>query len=450
MNVTVENLAPCKKLVRVEVDVQKVEEAFDTVTKDVQRHAVFPGFRPGKAPRDLVVRKYEKDIADEVKKKLISDSYKSAVKEQKLDVLGYPDIEEIQFGRGKVLQFAATVETAPEFELPDYKGLVAKREMRTVTDEDMARALDKLREQRLNYNTVDRPAQTGDVAVVNYAGTCEGKPLTELAPTAKGLTTQTHFWIEIGSQAFIPGFGEQLVGAKAGEKRTVTVDFPAEFVSRELAGKKGVYEVEVTEVKEKALPPVDDEFAKSFGAENVEKLREGVRHDLENELKFQTNKSIRNQLIGALMTRVNFELPESAVVQETRNVVYDLVRQYQKSGVNREAIEQHKEEIYSNATQGAKGRVKFMFLLEKIAGKENISVSNEELSLHVAKLASLYNVPAEKFVKDLQQRNGLPAVHQEVLQEKVLAFMQEHAQIVDVPPGTLSQPAPQTAPANPA
>lgn len=450
VNVTVENLAPCKKLVRVEVDVQKVDEAFDSVTKDVQRHAVFPGFRPGKAPRDMVVRKYEKDIADEVKKKLISDSYKTAVKEQNLDVLGYPDIEEIQFGRGKVLQFAATVETAPEFELPEYKGLVAKRETRTVTDEDMTRAVDKLREQRTDYKTADRPAQTGDIAVVNYTGTSEGKSLTEIAPTAKGLTTQTNFWIDIGSQSFIPGFGEQLVGAKAGDKRTVTVDFPAEFVSKELAGKKGVYEVEVTEVKEKTLPVLDDEFAKSYGAENVEKFREGVRHDLENELKYQTNKNIRNQLIGAIMSRVNFDLPESAVAQETRNVVYDLVRQYQKSGVDRDAIEQHKEEIYSNAAQGAKGRVKFLFLLEKIAEKEKITVTNEELSLHVAKLAAMYNVPAEKFVKDLQQRNGLPGVHQEALQEKVLAFVQEHAQIVDVPPGSLSQAEPQPQPANPA
>ena len=134
MNVTVENLAPCKKLVRVEVEAQKVDETFESVTKDFQKQAVLPGFRPGKAPRDMVLRKYEKDIQDEVKRKLISESYRKAVEEQKLDVLGYPDIEEIQFGRGQPLQFAATIETAPEFELPEYKGLPVKREARTVTD----------------------------------------------------------------------------------------------------------------------------------------------------------------------------------------------------------------------------------------------------------------------------------------------------------------------------
>src|SRR5438067_6969593 len=131
---------------RVELEAQKVDETFDSITKEFQREASLPGFRPGKAPRDMVLRKYEKDIQMEVKKKLISDSYKKAVEEQKLDVLGYPDIEEIQFSRGQPLQFAATIETAPEFELPEYKGLAIKREARAVTDADVDRALEALRE----------------------------------------------------------------------------------------------------------------------------------------------------------------------------------------------------------------------------------------------------------------------------------------------------------------
>src|SRR5437773_330121 len=130
---------------RVELEAQKVDETFDSVTKEFQREASLPGFRPGKAPREMVLRKYEKDIQDEVKRKLISESYKTAVDEQKLDVLGYPDIEEIQFVRGQPLQFAATIETAPEFELPDYKALTVKRENRSVTEQDSERALDALR-----------------------------------------------------------------------------------------------------------------------------------------------------------------------------------------------------------------------------------------------------------------------------------------------------------------
>src|SRR5204863_2749494 len=165
-----------------------------------------------------------------------------AVEEQKFDVLGYPDIEEIQFSRGQPLQFAATVETAPEFELPEYKGIPVKREARSVTDEDVERALDALRQPRASFQTVQRPLQTGEIAVVNYTGTCEGKPITEIAPTAQGLTERKNFWIDVPSNSFIPGFSEQLIGASRGDRRTVNVDFPSDFVTPQLSGKKGVYE----------------------------------------------------------------------------------------------------------------------------------------------------------------------------------------------------------------
>jgi trigger factor len=440
VNVTVENLAPCKKLVRVEVEAQKVDETFESVTKDFQKQAALPGFRPGKAPRDMVLRKYEKDIQDEVRKKLISDSYRKALEEQKLDVLGHPDIEEIQFGRGQPLQFAATIETAPDFQLPEYSGLPVRREARTVTPEDLERALDALRQQQVNFKTVERPAQTADMAVVNYTGSCDGKPITDTAPTAKGLTEQKNFWVEMQANSFIPGFSDQLLGAKGGDKRTVNVDFAADFVTPELAGKKGTYEVEVVEVKEKILPVLDDAFAKAYGAETLEKLREGVRRDLENELKYTQDKSTRMQLVRALLDRVNFELPETAVAQETRNVVYDIVRDNQKRGVSRDLIEQQKEQIYTAATRGAKERVKAAFVIQKIAEKENIKASQEEIARRINTLAAMYQIPPDKFLKDLQKRNGLIEIYDQVINEKVMDFLQQNAKIEEVPAGTLSQP----------
>jgi trigger factor len=448
VNVTVENLAPCKKLVRVEVEAKAVDESFDSVTKEFQKQVSLPGFRPGKAPRDMVLRKYEKDILDEVKRKLITDSYRKAIEEQKLEVLGHPDIEEIQFSRGQPLLFAATIETAPDFQLPEYKGLPVKREARSVTDADMTRALDTLRRQRVEFKTVERPAQAGDIAVVNYTGVSDGRPITELAPTAKGLTEQKNFWVEMQPGSFIPGFADQLTGAKAGDKRTVNVDFPADFVTPQLAGKKGVYEVEMVEVKEKLLPALDDEFAKAYGAENMEKLREGVRRDLENELKYSQSKNVRSQLVRALFDRVNFELPETAVAQETRNVVYDIVRDNQKRGISRTQIEQEKERIYTAATRGAKERVKAAFLMQKIAEKENIKASQEEIAQRIGALAAMYQIPPDKFVKDLQKRNGVIEIYDQVMNEKVMDFLAENAKIEEVPAGSLSaEPAP--APASP-
>jgi trigger factor len=432
---------------RVEIEAQKVDEAFESVMKDFRREANLPGFRPGKAPREMVLRKYEKDILDETKRKLISEAYRKAVEEQKLDVLGQPDIEEIQFNRGQPLQFAATIETAPEFELPDYKGLLIQRELRSVTDADVERALNLLREQRVTFNKVERALQSGDIAVVNYTGTCEGKPIIELAPTAKGLSENKHFWVEATPNSFIPGFADQLVGAQAGDKRTVAVDFPADFVTPQLAGKKGSYEVEVTEVKEKVLPALDEALAKSYGGESLEKLQAGVRTDLENELKFKQDKTVRTEVVRALLGRVNFDLPETAVAHETRNVVYDLVQENTKRGVPRQAIEQQKEQIYSAATRNAKERVKVQFLLQKIAEKEDIKVSQEEIAQRVHHLAGMYQIPADKFLRDLQKRNGLIEVYDQIMNEKVINFLQENAKIEDVPPS--SPTAPETPAVNP-
>ena len=214
-----------------------------------------------------------------------------------------------------------------------------------------------LRGQHAKFETVARELKSGDVAVVNYTGTCEGRPVTEVAPTAKGLTEQKNFWVETAAgNSFIPGFAEQLLGAKTGDKRTVNVDFPADFVTVELAGKKGVYEVELVEVKEKVLPPVDDAFAKLYDAADLTVLRKGVRRDLENELDLKQAKDLRLQVIRALIQRVDFELPESAVAQETRNAVFDIVHQNTKRGISRDLIEQQKDEIYALAANNAKER----------------------------------------------------------------------------------------------
>lgn len=423
---------------RVEVENEKVEQAFEKVTREFQRQAAFPGFRPGKAPRDMVVRKYAKDIEAEVRKQLLSDYYKQAVDQQKLDVLGRPDIEEIQFTRGQPFQFAATLETAPEFELPEYRGIPLKREAREVTEEDIARALDTLRQAQTSYKTVERPAASGDVVVVSYTGQVEGKPITELAPNAKSLAEQKNFWVEIGANTFLPGFAEQLLGAKVGEHRQVMIDFPPDFVTPELAGKKGVFQSEVGEIKEKVLPALDEAFAKGFGAESLEKLREGVRRDLTNELEHKQSRSLRNQLVGSLLNRVNFELPESAVAQETRHVVYELVQENAKRGVSRDVIEKEKDQIYAAATQNAKERVKVAFLMQKIAEKEDIKISQQEVAERINHLAAVYQIPAEKFLRDLQKRNGLIEIYDQIMNEKVLAFLQQNAKIEDVPPGTPS------------
>jgi trigger factor len=346
VNVSVENLAPCKKLVRVELEAQAVEAEYEKVTTTFLRQASLPGFRPGKVPRDLVAKTFTKEIDEEVKKRVIGDSYRKAINDQKLHVVGYPDIEEIQFGRGQALQFAATIETAPEFEMPDYKGLTVRVAPSVVTEDDMERAMKVLRDERATYTNLERPVENGDFVVVNYTGTSEGKPILEVAPTAKGLTDQKNFWLHVEAGSFIPGFTEQLVGAKAGERRSVAITFPADFVETALASKPGTFDVEVLQVKERRLPEIDEAFAKSYGAPSLDKFREGVRQDLQNELNYKQRTNIRNQLVSSLLARIACDLPESVVQAETRNVVYDLVRQNQERGVSKEVMNEKKRDLF--------------------------------------------------------------------------------------------------------
>ena len=434
MSVTVENLGPCKKLLRFDIDAPTVTSAFADVAKEYQKHASLPGFRPGKAPKDMVLKRYEKEIEDEAKRKLMGDSYRSAIKDHKLEVVGYPDIEEIQFGKDQPMQFAATIETAPEFELPDYRSLPAQREKRSVTEEDIDKALKLLADRVSNFNNVEREVKEGDVAVVNYTGSSEGKPLTELAPAAKGITEQKAFWVEVKPDSFIPGFAMQLVGAKAGEKRTVNVDFPADFVTPQLAGRKGTYDVEVVEVKEKSVPAMDDAFAKTYGAESLSALREGVRRDLQNELNTKQSRSVRGQVVKHLLDQVKVELPESLVAQETRNVVYQIVQENQQRGVTKEAIDSQKDQIYQASNNTAKERVKASFLFQRIADKEGIRVQPEEVNARIYTLSQQYQMAPDKFAKELEKRNGIQEIWGQLLNEKVIDFLQQNAKIEDVEP----------------
>jgi len=433
VSVSVEHLGPCKKLLRVEIEAAAVQTEFEKVAAEFSRQARVPGFRPGKVPKAVLERTFGDRIRSEAKRKLLNESYQAALKEHKFTPVTDPKIEEVQFGGEQPYIYTAAFEIAPQFELPDYKGLPVRREKRAVTEEDEERALHVLRDQRGTFADVERVVQTGDFVVVTYSGTCEGKPITDLVPTARGLTQQTNFWMHVQTEHFIPGFTDQLIGAQRGEKRTVTVTFPSDFVVPELVGKVGVYEVEVVQVKEKHLPPVDDAFAKSYGAESLEKLREGVRKDLENELQSKIRGEVRNQLIGTLLGRVSMELPESLVEEETRGAVFDIVKANADRGISKEALADRKDQIYGAANQGARDRLKISFLLSRIAEQEKIQITNDELSRQVVYLAAQRKVKPDKLAKDMQENGELRSLARQILNSKVLDFLELHAQVEEVP-----------------
>ena len=434
MEVTITDLSPCKKQLRIEIDAETVNAKFDAVAKDFRRHAHLPGFRPGKAPLANVMRSYGDKIGEEAKRTLMSDSYAKALKENELRPVIMPEVEELQFGHGKPFQYLATLEVTPAFEMPEYIGIEVEKERRSVNDADIAKALDSLREQRVSYADMDRPAVEEDFIVVNFTGTIDDKPITDLIKVARGLTEQKNFWLHKTQNPLIPGTVEALIGSSKGDKKTVSVTIPDDFVYEEIVGKEAKYEIEVVQVKEKSLPELDDKFAKGFGAESMDKLREGVENDLKNELEYSNKKSIRNQCVDKLLGAVNCDLPETIVNEATRAAVHNIVQQNHQRGVGKEIIEENKDKIYANAKTDAEVRVKANYILSKIAEKEGIKVTDQELSRQVAAMAAQQKIKPQKLAQQLKDNGTLYQVQEEIMNAKVIDLLEEKAKVTEIDP----------------
>ncbi|MBT3913891.1 MAG: trigger factor [Verrucomicrobia bacterium] len=434
MEVTITDLSPCKKQLRIEIDAETVNAKFDAVAKDFRRHANLPGFRPGKAPLANVMRSYGDKIGEEAKRTLMSDSYSKALKENDLRPVIMPEVEDLQFGHGKPFQYLATLEVTPSFELPDYNGIEVEKERRTVSDSDVAKALDTLREQRVSYADVDRSAGEDDFIVVNFTGTIDDKPITDLVKVARGLTEQKNFWLHTKQNPLIPGIVEALIGSGKDDKKTVTVTIPDDFIYEELIGKEAKYEIEIVQVKEKFLPELDDAFAKGFGAESMDKLREGVENDLKNELEYSLKKSIRNQCVDKLLSAVNCDLPETIVNEATRAAVHNIVQQNHQRGVGKDIIEENKDRIYANAKADAEVRVRANYILSRIAEKEGIKVTDQELSRQIAAIAAQQKVKPQKLAQQLKDNGTLYQVQEEIMNGKVIDLLEEKAKVTEIDP----------------
>lgn len=433
MNVQVENLPNCLATVHVEIPGEKVTEAFETVTKDYVRYAKLPGYRPGKAPRGIVESKFKKDIRTEVEKKLLSDGCRDAIKEKNLKVLSVSNVEGIEIDEAsKTMRFTATMVTAPEFELPEYKGIAVTKKPTEVTDAEIDQALDELRDRSASFNDLTgRPLAMEDFAVIDYTGTIDGQPLDQVAPKAgKPLAGNTDFWIRLTPEAFFPGFAQNLVGANVGESREFDIEVPAEFPVADLAGKKIHYAVTIKGLKEKVLPELNDEFAASLVPEKtLADIRDLVRKDLEQRKTSDSESDVRNQVMNQLLSKVECELPQDMVRQETRRILNEIVRENQMRGVNDDVLKESEKELIGVASQGARDRLKGTFILLRIAEAEKIETTNEEVGQRIAQMAMRYGMPMDKMIKDLKERDAIGSIAEEVLTAKTLDFVVASASV---------------------
>ncbi len=430
MSSTVEQAAPCRKKLRIEVPADRVAGVRTEILRDFRREAQIPGFRPGHAPEPMVEKRYASAIDEEVRRRLVPDAYREALAEHKLKAVGYPQVESVDCQPGRPMVVTAAVDTAPEFKLPDYKAVPVKRKAIEVKEEELTQTLEALRDQQADFvDVTGRALQTGDFAVISYSGIVEGKPIGDLAPSLKNMGERKDFWVLVQSDSFLPGFCDQLLGAQPGEKRQVLVDFPADFPQKALAGKKATYFVDLTAIKEKKLPEFSDEFAKKVGAESLEKLKEDVRKGVVAEREQEVNGDLRKQIVDTLLGQVEFELPESLVAQETRSIVYDVVRENTMRGASKEQLEQKKDEIFGFAMKSARDRLRASFVLDAIAQAENITVEDAEVENRIEQLAQRYRVTPERLKAQLAEKGGLDEMKEQILVGKTLDFLLANATV---------------------
>lgn len=435
MNITIERQEKCLATLRVEIPSATVSAEKSKILAQYAKDAKIPGFRPGKAPLAVIEKRYQKDITEEVEYRLINQSLQESLKKEAIKVLDFGNPDKTLYTAEGGFQFETVITLAPDITLPEYKGIAVTVPTNEVSDEDVTTQLDDLRQRFSEYNTVEgRGVALGDFAIIDFTSTLDGKPLEEaLGRPAGYLAGREGFWVKMQDDAFIPGFAAQLVGLSVGESKEVTITIPDDFPIEELRGKELVFHVTLKEVKTQVLPELNDEFAaKLMGPEKtMDDLRQTIAEGMKSNKQKEIDDMKINQLIAHFDQVVEFEIPESLLQAETQNQADALVRSAAESGMSNDEITSQTEALLDTAAAQAKTNIKTNFILQEIAEKENISVSDQELVQHLIAIASRRKEDPSKFIKDLQKGGQLPGIRNSLLINKALDFLLEHASVAE-------------------
>lgn len=438
VNVQLNNVSATRKSLVVSLDASEVDAEHNASVGEVAKLARIPGFRPGKAPAAIVAKRFGKEIAEDFKQKVVTKAYRSAMEQQKLDVINVVKVEEGTIAAGAPASITITLDVRPEFPVPDYSNLTTEITTTDVSDPEVENVIQGLRSERADFKPTDRPTQKGDYVKLAYEGKIDGQAITELAPEKQlyGKVPQTWEEVEGANEGVIPGLGKQLAGLKVGEKRDVTVVFPAEFAAvPALAGKTAVYSVEVQEVRERVLPALDAEFFKAQQVDDLAGLQAQVRNNLKMQKDYQNRSAQRRQITEQLAAAVEFPVPDSLVEVETQGVLRQFIEENMRRGVPAEQFEKDKKELFEGAKKAANQRVKLQLILAKIAEQEKIEVTNDDLNNFIYREAMRSGQKADKLVKQLAaDRDQLRSVQQNIIFDKAVDFLVSKAKVTTVQP----------------
>ena len=424
MSVKVENTENKNEVkLTFNIEAEKFEEAMKKVYAKTAKYFNIPGFRKGKAPMQLVERQYGSAIFyEDAFNELVPDIYDEAIKENKIEAVSRPNIDIVQMEKGKELIFTATVETKPEVELGKYKGIEIKKIEYTTTDKDIEHELGHMAERNARLVTVeDRAVEKGDITTIDFEGSIDGVQF-------EGGKAENHE-LEIGSNTFIPGFEDQIIGMKLEEEKDIKVKFPEDYFSKDLAGKDAVFKVKLHEIKKKELPKIDDEFAKDVSEfDTISELKNSIKEKLDTENTEKAKYETEEEAIKVVCDNTKLDIPNGMIELEIDNMVKDMETRLSYQGLNLnqylQIMNKTEAEIRQNFKEQAEKSIKSRLVLEAIVKAENFEVTPEEVSEKVKEMASQYGRKEEELLENEQLKEYIES---NLKTQKAIEFIVKNA-----------------------
>lgn len=423
MKSKIKSVEDCTSLLDITVSKETIGKAYDEVYDEITKYANIPGFRTGKAPKELVKKHYDKNAKEEVLNRIVPEAYRSAIIEHKISPVGMPEISDVNFENNEILSFKAKVNTRPEFKIKNYKGIKIEKKRAKVSDDDVKKMIDNLRDMNAKYVSVeDRPAQMGEYVVSDMDCSINGKPVHK---------TRENLWMLLDKDSLVPGLTEKMVGMTKGEERDIEANFPEKHPDKNLAGKLAKYHIKAKEIKRRELPEVNDEFAKIFGKENLAALKEEISKELEARAKMNAEIDVENQALNKIIDDNVFPVPPSFVARQLAYMVEDAKRHLVEKGFKKEDLDKNDGELKEKFKNEAVRKVRLLFILEDIANKEKIEVTDAEVG-DAYKVISAQSSKSEQEVRDYYEKEELiDDLKDKIKEGKVIQFLVKNAEIAE-------------------
>jgi len=430
MKANAERIEKNTVLLEIEVDAEQFSRAMDQAYRKLVKKVNVPGFRKGKTPRPIFERYIGKGtLYEEAMDSLVPEAYVEAVKDTGIEPIEQPSLEVVQAEEGKPVVLKATVQVKPEVKLGQYKELEVVKPSFTVTEEDVEKELEALRDRHAELLTLEEgKVEQGDISVIDFLGKVDGEPF-------KGGEAKDYS-LEIGSGSFIPGFEEQIIGMSVGETRDIRVTFPDNYQAEELAGKDAVFTVTIKEIKRKELPAIDNEFAKDVSEfDTLEELRNDISNKLKQAAENNSKIQFRNSVVENAVQNAELELPEVMIENKLAEMFRNLELRLASQGINLsdylEFSNISPDKLKSDMRPDAELSLKTDLVLNAVARLEDIKVTDEEMQKEIEKIAAQYRQDAESFRAMLEKEGNIGLISDGIAKEKTVAFLVDSAKVME-------------------